>query len=399
VQPPLARPALFRGAVLACLVLAALLRPIPSQFKFRDGGDCVRYLTWSRVVQQKGLRAFPLLVDEYRTKWVGFPPPTRFTYLLANAAVMALWKAPADEYHPLVLISWLCSVLALLPLAWWLRRLGLPPEVVLLALLLEATSPVPRAMAHFPVPDAPQLLVGLTLYALVAEWQANPRRWALWALAAAAFLTVTVREIGLFMVFAAASLVVLDRVRGGAWRLAPLWALAGGCAAALVCTVLLAGGPTPFLLMVKDYVRGNLNTGNSALVGGPYYRYLVDFAIVTPVLTVTALVGLGALWRDRDVGKLAATVALTSVVYLAWICGLTKAIRYAMPVDAALRGVVAAVLVHLFRRRTALAMAGAAALALALFGHDLVLYHQLWGNDEIYDPLTFNMARQLGMIP
>ena len=87
------------AVLLAVLIIGALLHPFPAKFVFRNGGDCVRYLTWSRVVAAKGLWAFPGLVEEYRSRWVGFPPPTRWGWLLAIAGVMRLWPGAATPYQ------------------------------------------------------------------------------------------------------------------------------------------------------------------------------------------------------------------------------------------------------------------------------------------------------------
>jgi hypothetical protein len=400
---PAPRPLLGTGrrfavAVAGCLVLAALLRPVPPQFKYRNGGDCVRYLTWGQVVRDRGLAAFPILVDEYRHRWVGFPPPTRWTWLLSIGGLMRLWRSPGDVYHPIVLLAWLGGVLSIIPLALWLRRL-FAPEVVVLSLLLFATSPLLRGMSHFPLPDSASLVLTIGLFACASEWLFTPRRWLLWALGVLAFLSVTWKETGLFSVIAAAAISVWGARRTGRLRPAPLVAMLGGCVAALAVTIPLAGGPTQFALLVQDYVRGNLNTGNKALVSGPYYRYLVDLMIVAPAMLVTALVSLVPLLGSHAFGAGASQLLWAAVPTLALNSMLSKSIRYAMPVDVCLRALCAGAVWLLFSSGERWRRAAAAVLLVTLLAHDMVLHALLWGQDQVYDPVTWMIARALHMIP
>lgn len=391
----LRRRGAFALSILVCVFLAALLRPFPASFKFRHGGDCVRYLSWGRVVSQKGLSAFPELIADYRQHWVGFPPPTRSTYLFLIALVMRLWPTPPDEYHPLVLISWLAGVFSIIPFGLFLLRLS-GPVVAVLGMVLLAAAPVPRALSHFPLPDSLFLCVCLSLFWLATEWLAEKRRLLLLGLAVFSFLAVTVRETGLFGVLAAFGLFALSGKRPGRLPWAPLLALFLGSLFALIWTLFLVEGLAVLLGMARDIVRGALQTGNKAAVSGPYYRYLVDFVMVAPAATVTAIAGSGTLYRRTALRPLCATVFMTSGIIFLGMCLLPKSLRYLMPVEAGLRALCAGTIYVLW---TSMRRSLALLLLAILLAHDLAIYQSLWGRDQIYDPLTFNMARQLGMIP
>ncbi len=396
---PLARRGAFAAAVAACVLAAALLRPWPATFLFRHGGDCVRYLNWSHAVADKGFAAFPSLCEEYRRRWVGFPPPTRWSWLALAAGLEKAWRAPADEYHPLVALAWFPSVLTLVALALWLKR-RVPPEAVVLALALVAVSPVMRALGHFPVPDSLQLMNTLALVAATAAWLDRPRRWLLVAVGALTFLVVTVRETGLISAIAAAALVAIDRVRGGRWRAAPIAAMLAGCVVAAVSTVVLAGGWTPFWALARDYVRGALTaTGNAGFVSGPYYRYLVDLMIASPAVLVTAVAAIGPLLRTPSLRPATIEVLVVTVVLLALNAPLPKSLRYVMAAEAGLRALAALAVYAVWRSSLRWRRALAVALAATLFGHDLAIYGGVFWRDKTYDPTTWAMARALGMIP
>lgn len=411
-----------RGLLLVALATAiaagAALHPFPSRFVFRYGGDCVRYLTWSRVVVQKGLYAFPLLVEEYRNKWVGFPPPTRWGWLMAVAGLMKLWPNAADEYHPIVLLSWLSGVLMVLPLFFWLRRRA-PAPVVMVAMALVVTAPIGRAMGHFPVPDALHACLTIVLFALTAEWLRAPRGALLLGIAFATLVLLSTREIGAINVVGAASMVLLDWRKQGRLRKEPLWALFAGCLAMLLVTLPLAGGPKQLVLLAKDVVHAALFTSGALMYcSGPYYRYLVDFMIVSPVLTVTALCAIAPLRRRPDLRELLDHVLVPTLVVLGLFSLLSKTLRYVMVVDTGMR-IIAAMAVWALATRAPAApgeeaapapttppLAGstrgrllAAALLVALVAHDVAIYRPLWGKDQIYDPVTWGLTKYLKMIP
>ncbi|MFO0574805.1 MAG: hypothetical protein U1A78_12505 [Polyangia bacterium] len=416
----------FVGVLVVALVLAAVLRPLPPRFVFRHGGDCVRYLDWSRLVAERGLAAFPALLGEWHARWVGFPPPTRWTWLLLIAGVMRLWPfAPGpepgfvhDDYAPIVLISWLAGVLSLLPLGLWLRRLA-PLWVTALALLLAATSPLLRGMSRFPLPDSLQLFNTLAVLWATSEWMVSRRRWLLVVQALFAFLLCTVRETGLLSVLTAAALAGWQQGRplpGGAdepgeqagveprrdGRARAVWlALLAGCVLALVLTLPVVGGPGPFVNAVVTYVGSVLRTGNLAYVSGPPYRYLVDFMIVAPAVTATALMAAPLLLVQRRAGlrELVPAVVLVTLLLLATNSALTKTLRYVMAVEVGMRVLAAAAVYALWQDGRPWPRRAALALGITLVAVDQALFQALFARDQVYDPVTWSIARQLGLIP
>lgn len=409
----------FVGVLVVALVLAAVLRPVPPRFVFRHGGDCVRYLDWSRVVSERGLAAFPALLGEWHARWVGFPPPTRWTWLWLIAGGMRLWPyAPGpdpgfvhDDYAPIVLISWLAGVLSLLPLGLWLRRLA-PLGVTALALLLAATSPLLRGMSRFPLPDSLQLFNTLAVLWATSEWVLTRRRWLLLLQALFAFLLCTVRETGLLSVLTAAALARWQETRplpdtdggggGGGGRARAAWlALLAGCVLALVLTIPVVGGLGPFVEAVRTYVGSVLRTGNLAYVSGPPYRYLVDFMIVAPAVTATALMAAPLLLVQRRAGlrELVPAVVLVTLLLLATNSALTKTLRYVMAVEVGMRALAAAAVYALWQDGRAWPRRAALALGISLVAVDQALFQALFARDQVYDPVTWSIARQLGLIP
>jgi hypothetical protein len=391
----------MRGRVVLGLLVVGLValvnRPVANHFKWRHGGDCVRYITWSRVVAEKGLAAFPPLVQEYRNRWIGFPPPIRWSYLLMVAGVMRAWPSPSDDYHPLVFISFVFGVLAFVPVWWWLR-LRAPPPATVLAALLVTTAPVTRGMSKYPVVDAIQLTLALSLFAAIAEWLRSPRRSLLYAIGGITLFVLSSREAAFVFLFAGTAMVVHERVQTGTLKWPPLWAMFAGCSAMLLISAALAGGFGQLFLLARDVVHGAMNTGNGAYVGGAYYRYLVDLMMVSPVVMVTAAVSAGWLRQKPDLKPITDQVLVATVVSLIFLSILPKTLRYVMVVDSGLRIICALTVWALYREGGRRRILGVVVF-LALIAHDEALHALLFARDQVYDPVQWSIARQLRMIP
>jgi hypothetical protein len=381
--------------LVGALGLAAVLRPFPSQFKFRHGGDAVRYLNWSTLISKEGPTVFPSLVREYRQKWIGFPPPTRMFYLGTAALLTRVWRAPGDVYHPLVLISWLSGVAVLLAVAYWMRR-DFPSITIVAALLLVAAAPVPRAVSHFPLPDSLLALENVWLFALVVEEERQPRRWLPWLIGFVALLMLLTRETGLFALVAVGVYVLYRWRRTGRFAWPTAIAIVAACLVATALVVLVAGGPRPFWEFVVDDVKAaTTTTGSLPFVSGPPYTYFVSFMIVMPLVMVTTIASAPVVARDAATRTAVIPIAILFGVELFIYCFFTKTLRYTIPCEIGIRMVCAVGVGLAWQRRRAFGVA----LLVALLAVDEGLFLPLFGFDQVYDPTVWAMARQLHMIP
>ncbi len=110
------------------------------------------------------------------------------------------------------------------------------------------------------------------------------------------------------------------------------------------------------------------------------------------------LTAIAPLRRESDLRPSVDQVGIVSLTACGLYSLLPKTLRYVLVVDAGMRIVAALAVFALFRRGGKLRLYGVA-LFLLLLTFDEVLYASLWGNDQIYDALTFSMSRQLRMIP
>jgi hypothetical protein len=90
---------------------------------------------------------------------------------------------------------------------------------------------------------------------------------------------------------------------------------------------------------------------------------------------------------------------LVAVSLLVLLAPVPKDLRYALPVDAALRIVSASAVWLLWIQPGYRPKLVAVSLLGALLWSDFWIYWKLWGQNPIYNPVTANIAHQLKMIP
>lgn len=388
----------FAIVVTIAVVLAYLLRPMPDTFVHKNGGDCVRTLTWTGKLMAAGLSAYPSLIEEYNQRWVGFSTPLRYAWMTSIVAVGHVWGKPTDAYHPMLFLSRLGGALLLVPLAFWLRRIT-SMRVTLLALGLCAMSPLLRGMSRVPLPDSFHMLFvagACAIPGVLRDATGRRRAWWLCLLALDVVWLLGTRETGVLVMAVVLFLPTLESGWNPRADLPLFGALAAGGLLSLGLWMLCAGGAGAFFHHLAIYLKGAASTGNMAYVSGAYYRYFVDFAIVDPWIVAIALMAIIPLWTSthRPVVRIVGT---STLAMLSLFSLLTKSLRYVLMVDVGMRVLVAAGLVLLAsdpkrRRQAVLAF-------LVVLGHDIGLYLALYHRQQSYDPTTYSIARTLGFIP
>jgi NhaP-type Na+/H+ or K+/H+ antiporter len=88
-----------------------------------------------------------------------------------------------------------------------------------------------------------------------------------------------------------------------------------------------------------------------------------------------------------------------TLLLLATNSTLTKTLRYVMAVEVGMRALAAAAAYALWQDGRPWPRRAALALAVTLVAVDQALFQALFARDQVYDPVTWSLARQLGMIP
>lgn len=266
---------------------------------WRPRADEGYYLLYATRVAEQGPGAFPDLFREYLADPLSrqlFPSPIRVTAILLGALAIRLG---GPGFPSLAHLS-LAAFLVLLGLVFLGGRRLVGPRTAAATTLLLAASPLQLAMARRALSDSlnATLLIGclaLCIAAVTAERPA-PRRW--WAVAAAYAVAFLGRELNLVLI--PLSLVLIAGFT--LWHRRPLpigpacWVSVVPLAIAALAAALAAGGFVPaWRAFTATVLQPGQNVYALQYGGGPWFRYLLDYLLLSPWTTVLYLAWLGQL--------------------------------------------------------------------------------------------------------
>src|SRR3989440_4255809 len=274
----------------ASLHFVAVLHPQPAFNKI--GFDEGLYREYVNALSKGGLGSYPDIVEGYIDVQKKLPgsilPPLRFLYIFTAYTWHSLFGSEALDALHQVAAFFSMLTLALATLFVW--RVRGPIWAIAIAALM-TVAPTQLHMSQHALVDG-----FFTFWALLALWlfwenlQA-PRdwRWLVGYIIALALLVLT-KENSFFVWIALVVLLVMNcwlqfgtvtRELAIATLLGPLLAV--------VALIFLAGGIDVFIQSYQLSVGKNFQLHYAILTGdGPWYRYLVDLLLVSPIVLILA---------------------------------------------------------------------------------------------------------------
>lgn len=319
------KPFVVAFGVLVLIGIA--LRVYPSSSYHAIGFDEGLYRNYVNELSHGGLSSYPDIAEHYVERQRQLPsailPPTRFLYVF----VAYVWQelSGADALTALHHTSTLFSVLLLVAAGVFAWRLG-GARVGLAVLALMSCAPTQIHMAQHALIDGFfAFWATLTLWFLWENLRRpNDWRWLI-AYAAALALMVLTKEnaafayFGLVVVLATNRWLSFGQVTSKLLLLIFAGPLIGVVALAWLCGGLQTLIDTYRLLVSKASVLPYaIATGD-----GPWYRYLVDLLLMSPLVLLLAW---GSLFRLRSEDK----PSLYLVVFIAATYLLMCNVRYGM---------------------------------------------------------------------
>src|SRR2546430_14024942 len=304
------------------------------------GFDEALYLQYVNNLINHGITVYPELVEDYVARQSELPtailPPVRFLYIFAGYVWHSLFGCEALQ--ALKAVSALFSVFTLALAAVFAWRLRGPTWSVAIAALM-ATAPTQIHMSQHALIDGFFAFWALlTLWMLWENLQAPHNwRWLAGYTVSLALLVLT-KENSLFVWIAIVALLIANRwMQFGTVTRELLVATVLGPFLGVVVLILLAGGidvlfATYRLLIDKAYqLPYAIHTGD-----GPWYRYLVDLLLVSPIILILAL---GAIFRLNRTMKPELFMSIFVAASYLFMCNLKYGmnLRYATIWDMPLR--------------------------------------------------------------
>jgi hypothetical protein len=405
---PTAAPRALWFLVALILAVGILVRVWPSAGFTGTGFDEALYRDNVIKLDKVGVFNYPAICqlyiqDQRDPEMITKLPPTRFLYIYASwlwkraefgAAPPVSPKMPGFTEHDPALVSlhrvaclFSCLGLIVCGLAAW-RMLGLRAVPGVLALL--AFSPLQIHLGQHALIDGV-----FTFWAVLNLWLLwenlrqpnNSRLLAAFALSLA--LMVLTKENSFFVYLALCGLTATNRwAKFGDVTPKLLTILLAGPALGVVVLVLLAGGPAQFVEIYRLLVTKAQNLTYAIKTGdGPWYRYLVDLLILSPLVFVLAIGGVFTQVREsRPFVYLVAFVGFSYLIMCNVRYGMN--LRYASIWDLPIRALAAAqvgVITARFGARQGLI---ASLIIVALCAYDLRQYFIFFVDGKLYELVT-----------
>jgi hypothetical protein len=406
-------------ALIVILLGGFTLRIIPWHGFQWIGFDENLYKVYVEKLDVLGLGAYPQIAEEYIVKQHATPkaflPPTRFLYIFCSATWRAAFygdapymqvKAMEDVSRDPTLksmraISALFTCLTLVVGAIFARRLAGDGAMLGVTALL-ACAPTQLHMSQHGLIDGFFACWALTSLWLLWENLQSPNnsRW-LAAYTASLALMVMTKENAAFVTFALCGVIVIAHFAkwGIITRKLVLLTVAGPLLG-LAILVALAGGIDVFYVTYKLLVIKAQGLKYAIATGdGPWYRYLVDLLLASPLILLLAV---GAVLQLR--GKDRALLFVTAFIACSYVfmCNVKYGmnLRYANMWDMPLRLLAFTQLGWLaarFPKNWINPALGVFVVGLCAF--DLHQYQVLFVNfDRDYEMITSNLMHALKIL-
>lgn len=400
------------GLVVLLLVVLALLARTLGDVNYGFESDDAVYLARGASIARDGLGALPRAFAEYASEpklWT-LPSPLRIGYSLVAAACFVAVEPSYLVLTWISLVAWLAAIVV--QFAFARRRFG-PVRGLLIAALF-AFSCLGLGMARLALLDAfvtLWIVLAIWLYLDALDAPADRPGAAIAFVAAMAAAILTKESSALFLVPLVA-FAVLDRVvrrlrgardAGASWARVAVLACAP-LATALVVWLLAAGGYANWWTTVTT-VRRTLAENVYAFnhLAGPWYRYVVDFVLLSPWTTLLAAGYLGVLAvraREGRLERVPAYLAVVTLVAVAEFGAIEKNVRYLLPLEAALR-VFAVLFVWELAGAAARARGRvvAGAVVLVLCASEWSSFDLVFLRNRTYEPVSSSLLIIRQMIP
>lgn len=390
------------ATLVALLVLPVLVvrASLPS-VTWRPAADEGYFLQYSTRVAEHGLGELRVLFQEYLAGGdrVYFPSPLRLTTILVDTLAVCV-GGPRFESLQAVAFG---AFLALLVLLFLEVRRAFDERTALCTTFLVSVSPLHLAMARRALSDGLIALLVLVSLGMVVRGLAERRGPAWWvAVSAACTVTFLARELNLFLAPVLFALIALHALRHRSWP--SLWPVAAvtvvPLALATVIAASAAGGiGIAWRTLLTTIAQDGVNDYIVRFGSGPWFRYVVDYLLLSPWTTLAYVVWLGWLAATRDGDDETYAWALVPILVIGVLVPFSKSLRYVVALEAPIRLAAVLLLERALGRSHRFATAGLAAALLALACVDLLAFRGLFIEAQTYDPASFNLLLWRRLIP
>ncbi len=389
--------------VLLALICAfgVFMRLQPASGEPVLGFDENLYRNYVNILDAKGLGCYPEMSKGYIDAQKELPsailPPTRFFYICCGYIWHLIFGS--DPLVALEKISSLFTILSLLLTATFASRLA-GKEFALGVTALMACAPTQIHMAQHALIDGV-----FAFWALLCAWALwenfrAPKHVGWLVLLGIALCGLVLTKENAAFVFAALVVVVVANhwLKFGTTTLPLILMLFGGPALAMAILFVLAGGPAQFIEIYKLLVEKAYALPYAIkFCDGPWYRYLVDLLLVSPIVLALAVGEVFQLTKEKKAGLYLFTFLAGSYLFMANVkYGFN--LRYANMWDMPLRFLAFSQLSTLSSRFGRYRVTSLVVLTLLLCVFELNQFRIFFVNYRLYELVSEGLLRAVKII-
>lgn len=391
--------AIERICLVAFTAAAAVLRLwLHDVTRFSPADESIYTSLSARLWSAGFFREYASMANEWLTNpaWWRYPNPLRCGYLALTTIAVAINGTP--DPRALAWVSTIAGILCV-PLAFLFARRVAGTRTAPLASLFVLVSPLQLALGRRALQE--EVLCAATLVALIAVlWTTDaPRSWRRVAVAAGAIaLALSMKETFLLLYPALALFIV---IASRSWRVTLQRAvlLAAPIAAWWSVLSMLSRDPMMPLKTIRLVASAMASRYVVQYQSGPPHRLLFDFLALSPLVTLSACAAVLFVFTRRSVvsPEVRGTAAFAFAGLAAFSLLSSMNLRFVVMLDPVIRLLAAWAVLHIgtaaVRLRTVIA------IALANAAIELELFHRVFIDETVYDPVTQAILDSLGAVP
>jgi len=380
--------------VLALTALAAGIRLAVNDLTTFAPADETAYVNYATAIRRgiSGYHDVVRYVLDTPAAWP-YPSPSRWSAFLVDGLAC---RVAACDFHTLATVStW--SGIALIPVAYAVGRQLLAPVAAAVGTAFVVTSPLLLGLGRRALQDEFFALLVWLAFWMMLRVLARPTTVNYIAAIVALGLAFGAKDSFVIFYAAFAAMFLIRPRRPLDWR--DLVLLIGPWIVWVVGFTIVAGSPGDLVALERIVLgyRASPDSYERIYAGGPVYQPIVDFMVLSPVVTTLAIGGLLATLTRAGTPQVRRLAAVAAVCFLAFAI-LPKDIRYAAAM-APLLGLAAGWTVAAMIPRSwpgASALAGITLLSAGLEGW---IFWTVFVVAGVYDPVLVNVLRALHAVP
>lgn len=307
-----------------------------NEAQFSWGADEGYYYTFVSFFAKEGFACFPKLINMFwadsQLQW--YPTPSRLGYIIPAGMLFKLWPSMAA----LGLFSFICYSLALYVNHHFALKILKDRSSAYIMTAVLASSPLLMAMGRRALTEELLFLLWISILWLCTDYALNKERRHLGPICALFIWALMVKESSFILLpFIIMSCVMGHSSPGRPWRQITSVMLA------LVLGVFLVPGMiVGFELWAKHLVSLSKLGGEAVMVNpyvrdycqGPWFRYIVDALLLSPIVTLIAIGFTGHMLLSRGEFKLPYWWLFFFVLVYLGCTSLQMNVRYVISLEA-----------------------------------------------------------------